>query len=41
MIRYKLKELENFCKIEGHTLEEMQGEIQGLKWVLDELGEDI
>ena len=41
IIRKKLQQIEIFCKKEGHTLEEMEGEIQGLRWVVDELGEDI
>jgi hypothetical protein len=36
-IRKKLKEIEDFCNNEGYTLEEMQGEIQGLKYCLKEL----
>lgn len=40
-IRHKLNDLENFCKKEGYILEEIQGEIQGLKWVLGELDEDL
>jgi hypothetical protein len=36
-IKAKLNELQSFCKKERYTLEEMQGEIQGLKFCLDEL----
>ena len=40
-IRAKLKKLQNFCKKEGYVLEEMQGEIQGLKFCLDEMNQDL
>ena len=40
-IRAKLKQLQDFCKKEDYTLEEMQGEIQGLKFCLNELGQDL
>jgi hypothetical protein len=36
-MRKKLKELQDFCKKEGYTAEEMQDEIQGLKYCLNEL----
>jgi hypothetical protein len=40
-IKKKLKELEKFCNREQYTSEEMQGEIQGLKFSLNTLGEDL
>ena len=40
-IRAKLKDLQDFCKKKDYTLEEMQGEIQGLKFYLNELGQDL
>ncbi len=40
-IREKLKEIEDFCKKEGYTSEEMQGEIQGLKYSLNEMDQDL
>lgn len=40
-IEAKLAELEKFCAEENYTTEEMQGEIQALKFTLDKLGEDL
>lgn len=39
-IQNKLTEIEQFCKNENYTTEEMQGEIQAFKYALDILGED-
>lgn len=40
-IEVKLSELEKFCIDEKFTTEEMQGEIQALKFALNKLGEDL
>ena len=40
-IESKLAELEKYCIDEDFTTEEMQGEIQALKFTLDKLGEDL
>lgn len=40
-IETKLSELEQFCIDENFTTEQMQGEIQALKFALGILGEDL
>lgn len=40
-IEHKLTELQQYCKDQDYTTEEMQGEIQGLRFALDQLGEDL
>lgn len=40
-IESKLDELQQYCKDENFTTEEMQGEIQGLMFALGMLGEDL
>lgn len=40
-IQAKLTELQQYRKDENFTSEEMQGEIQGLKFALRILGEDL
>ena len=40
-IQTKLAELEKFCIDENHTTDEIQGEIQALKYTLGTLGEEL